>query len=166
MPCSVCGRLMWRGSSSLPEGQAICHPCRRKAAGRKPDERAAFQVWVPADLTCPTCGHGFTQRTHNQRFCSPQCRPYSPSRHGDKAARAERGYGPEHSKTRRWFKTNVVDKGNGYCWRCGVWLDPKEPWDLGHDDYDRSVYRGPECRPCNRGTAASRGNRSRRSPGG
>ena len=30
-------------------------------------------------------------------------------------------------------------------------------WDLGHDDYDRSIYRGPEHARCNRSAAASRG---------
>lgn len=29
LPCAVCGHPMWRGTKSLPEGQAICHPCRR-----------------------------------------------------------------------------------------------------------------------------------------
>ena len=29
LPCATCGNLMWRGRTSLPEGQARCHPCRR-----------------------------------------------------------------------------------------------------------------------------------------
>lgn len=28
-PCALCGALMWRGSTSLPPGQATCLACRR-----------------------------------------------------------------------------------------------------------------------------------------
>jgi hypothetical protein len=38
------------------------------------------------------------------------------------------------------------------CWRCGAPIDPNN-WHLGHDDYDRRLYRGPECPPCNLATA-------------
>lgn len=31
LPCADCGALMWRGTTSLPEGQAKCRPCRRSA---------------------------------------------------------------------------------------------------------------------------------------
>ncbi len=76
-------------------------------------------------------------------------------------------YGTQHRKLReQWAK--VVDAGQANCWRCGRWLNPEQPWDLGHDDRDPNVYRGPECRSCNRGTAAVRGNkmRAQRRPAG
>lgn len=34
VPCAVCGKLMWRGSSSLPPGEATCHACRAEARRR------------------------------------------------------------------------------------------------------------------------------------
>lgn len=69
-------------------------------------------------------------------------------------------YGHAHRQERkRWAA--IVEAGNAYCWRCQKWLPPGQPWDLGHvDGTDR--YAGPECRPCNRGTAAVRGNRARK----
>lgn len=69
-------------------------------------------------------------------------------------------YRYRHQQERkRWARE--VEAGTAYCWRCGIWLPPGQPWDLGHDDRDPTVYRGPECRPCNRGTAAVRGNKAR-----
>jgi hypothetical protein len=64
---------------------------------------------------------------------------------------ADRGYGSAHQRERARWAPRVL-AGECYCWRCDTWLDPREPWDLGHDDNDRSIYRGPECRPCNRAT--------------
>lgn len=27
--CAACGAVMWRGSTSLPQGEAMCRPCRK-----------------------------------------------------------------------------------------------------------------------------------------
>ena len=72
----------------------------------------------------------------------------------------QRGYGSAHQRERAKWKP-IVEAGQANCWRCGKWLHPLLPWDLGHVDGDRTRYAGPECRKCNRGTAAARGNRSR-----
>ncbi|OMC02162.1 hypothetical protein [Mycolicibacterium fortuitum] len=73
---------------------------------------------------------------------------------------AQRGYGYQHKKLREQVKP-LVDAGQAHCWRClanGLSPDearikPGEPWDLGHDDDDRTKYRGPEHERCNRATA-------------
>jgi hypothetical protein len=78
-----------------------------------------------------------------------------------------RGYGARHQAERAKAK-RLVDAGLAYCWRCGGWIPPGTPFDLGHDDQDRSVYRGPEHRgrECpaggNRATSGRRGRRGRR----
>ncbi len=72
----------------------------------------------------------------------------------------ERGYGAAHQRLRgRWAPK--VAAGLVNCWRCGKPIAPDDEWDLGHDDEDRSITRGPECLPCNRGTASRRPSRTR-----
>jgi hypothetical protein len=62
-----------------------------------------------------------------------------------------RGYGAKHKRLRKSWSPKVR-AGVVNCARCGERIEPGEPWDLGHDDFDRSVYNGPEHRRCNRGT--------------
>lgn len=91
-----------------------------------------------------------------------------------------RGYGWTHQDTRARLAP-TVQAGRATCWRCHRRIPPTPPehacrkgcrapwcWDLGHDDHDRSVTRGPEHRhrlpgvcPGNRSKGASNGNRKR-----
>lgn len=81
-------------------------------------------------------------------------------RRGNRAGRvvlsaAAAGYGAEHRRARAAWAPRVAS-GVVACARCGVVIAPGEPWDLGHDDHDRSKYAGPEHRRCNRATAGRR----------
>ena len=73
----------------------------------------------------------------------------------------DRGYGHRHQQERKRWKPEV-DAGRVACARCGRLIAPGEPWDLGHDDHDRSIYTGPEHRRCNRATAGRRKRRQSR----
>ena len=82
-----------------------------------------------------------------------------PSRGGTTA----RGYGYQHQAKRDRWKPKVA-AGQVRCWRCKLHIQSGQKWDLGHDDYDRTKYRGPEhalAKDCpaggNRATAGRRG---------
>jgi hypothetical protein len=52
---------------------------------------------------------------------------------------------------RQW--ADKVKRGEVLCARCNKWINPAEPWDLGHSDTNRAIWTGPEHRRCNRATA-------------
>lgn len=87
----------------------------------------------------------------------PRKMPDTPARR----ARVEQYRSPEHRR-RRQAGQRDVDAGRANCWRCGRWLPPGQPWHVGHDDYDRTIYRGTECVPCNLDAAARANAASRR----
>lgn len=100
----------------------------------------------------PTARHSYCDR------CRPAAARYRERRRNRQRSRptaAAQGYGYEHKKMRERVAA-VVAAGRAVCWRCGRRIAPAEPWDLGHDDKDRSLYAGPEHRRCNRATAGRR----------
>jgi hypothetical protein len=68
---------------------------------------------------------------------------------------SNRGYGRHHRELRKRLAP-LVASGQAICARCGRPITPGEPWDLGHDDRDRSRYSGPEHARCNRATSSRR----------
>lgn len=101
-------------------------------------------------------------------------------RRRDTRKTAERGYGGAHQAERAKYKPEV-DHGT-YCRRCGLPIPPggdgrcpaikrdgtrcgknHRGWDLGHSDYDRSVWTGPEHCCCNRAAPRYRKRKQRHS---
>jgi hypothetical protein len=68
-------------------------------------------------------------------------------------------YGGAHQAIRRALAPYVPGSP---CWRCGFPILPGQPWDLGHDDDNPAVYRGPEHARCSRAAGARKGNARRR----
>jgi hypothetical protein len=67
-------------------------------------------------------------------------------------------YAGRHQATRRAWAPKVA-AGTVTCWRCGRLIQPTEAWDLGHDDNDPSIHRGPEhAGRCNRAAGGRLGN--------
>ena len=92
------------------------------------------------------CPHrGLT--THSSGRCEPCRRQYWQSR----GSTTQRGYGAQHRALRAAWEP-IVAAGQVICWRCGELIQPGEPWDLGHDDSDRTQWRSPEHVACNRAT--------------
>lgn len=84
-----------------------------------------------------------------------RCPAHTRERDRARGTRQERGYGAEHDRLRTEYQ-RLMDAGVRFdCWRCKKPIDP-QLWHLGHDDRDRSKYRGPECPPCNLATASRR----------
>jgi hypothetical protein len=74
-----------------------------------------------------------------------------------------RGYGWDHQRARRAWAERVLS-GTVQCRRCGRFIAGWEPWDLGHQDVDRSLPAAPEHRRCNRATASHRVGRRAQTP--
>jgi hypothetical protein len=74
--------------------------------------------------------------------------------------RQARGYTAEHDRLRRQWAPRVAT-GAVQCWRCHTYIDPTEPWDLGHDDDNRYITHGPEhANRCNRAAAGRASHRT------
>ncbi|MBB4699309.1 hypothetical protein BJ982_000853 [Sphaerisporangium siamense] len=68
VPCARCGTLLWRGRGTLPQGQAVCHPCRRKES-QPYGRRVAYET-----RSCAVCEATFEVRASSeQRACSVSC---------------------------------------------------------------------------------------------
>jgi hypothetical protein len=63
------------------------------------------------------------------------------------------GYTGKHRRLRAWFQQRMDNGETFRCWRCGEPILSGQFWDLGHQDFDRTKYGGPEHRRCNRATA-------------
>jgi hypothetical protein len=69
-----------------------------------------------------------------------------------KNRKAKLRYGRRHREMRLLFAREVAT-GRARCARCGELIDPFEPWDADHDDYDERLYIGPSHARCNRAAA-------------
>ena len=86
-----------------------------------------------------------------------RCPDHDRARDRARGTRQARGYDATHDRLRAHYQRRM-DRGETFtCWRpgCDRPIDPKL-WHLGHDDHDRTKYRGPECVPCNTATASRR----------
>ncbi len=62
-------------------------------------------------------------------------------------------YGSQHTTESRRWKRRITAGERVQCWRCGEPITTAADMDLGHDDYDKTIVRGPEHATCNRSAA-------------
>jgi predicted nucleic acid-binding Zn ribbon protein len=72
-PCRVCGQMVQGSPLSLPEGQRICHGCRREARGRQRDERMPNGPWMCQRVECGAVFYGRGHGCEPPKFCSFEC---------------------------------------------------------------------------------------------
>lgn len=86
-------------------------------------------------------------------YCPEHERAYQKRMASRRGKTSARGYGAKHQRLRVEWASKVAT-GTVQCWRCGELIHTHEPWDLGHDDEDRSITHGPEhANRCNRAAA-------------
>lgn len=84
-----------------------------------------------------------------------RCRTHARDSDRARGTRRARGYDATFDATRRDYRKRM-DQGETFnCWRCGLPI-VGTTFDLGHDDDDRTIIRGPEHPACNRATATHR----------
>ena len=82
-----------------------------------------------------------------------RCPEHARAHEAKRPSSTRRGYGSAHQRLRRALAP-IVQAGRATCWRCGQPIKPTDAWDLGHDDQDRAITRGPEhAYKCNRSAA-------------
>lgn len=81
-----------------------------------------------------------------------RCTDHTRARDKARGTPAQRGYGEAHRRLRATYQQRMNAGEMFTCWRCGKPINPRS-WHLGHDDKDRSIYRGPECPLCNLATS-------------
>lgn len=137
---------MWRGTTSLPTGQARCRDCRRRDREAREDQNE------PETRTCRNqrCRRTFQTTRPTQIYCTPKCRPGGSK---DSSSTTRRGYGSDHqAKREEWrpyVEAGTVDCHAVVCYMTTRAIIPGTPWDLGHTE-DRTAWTGPEHRYCNR----------------
>ncbi|MGW6121493.1 AAA family ATPase [Nocardia sp. NPDC055165] len=147
---------------STPSAQLLA---RYKAAGAQiiTIDPGKAVVMERAKTERPWWMHGAIKKWYDQRDLQngkpTQTGRSEPRVQKRRKTTTERGYGQDHRK-RREALAPIVQSGKATCWRCTEAIKPGEPWDLGHDDHDRTRYRGPEHVHCNRAAGGRAGGRA------
>ena len=102
---------------------------------------------VCAEPGCPTLVAGGSRCPEHARVAERR-----------RGTKQQRGYNARHDALRAQWAPRVAT-GTVKCWRCGQTIPAGTPWDLGHDDTDRRVHRGPEHPACNRSAGGRQAHR-------
>ncbi len=145
MPCAVCGSLMWRGTSSLPEGQAMCRPCRRvvvadrtKYTGRCVD--CDGPCWA---TRCRTCYDLRVKALADPESATQRKRERAIRQRRDRAAPGL----TLHQRRNLGAKWRKQGRSCTYCDALATQVDHVIPLALGGTNYEGNLT--PCCASCN-----------------
>jgi hypothetical protein len=114
------------GRKAISQRHYYCGPCRQQATNDRLQRRGKMSMWG-----LMLAREKEARRTERRRQLGLTTRV--------------RGYDRMYEIERERAKPEV-EAGRVACARCGLPIRPGQKWDLGHDDLDRSVIRGPEHR--------------------
>ena len=139
--------------TTTPHPETPARPTRRRRTRTRPHRQTRSRMTRGTTPSSPSV----TRR--GSAFLSPSAlerrRARERVREQTRPSKVKRGYGVEHQRLRRVWKPRVAT-GTVRCWRCGFLIAKDAKWHLGHDDVDRSRYRGPEHVRCNAGAPRRR----------
>ena len=102
---------------------------------------------------CIDCGHLYDRDDTGTQRC-PEHQAAADRRRNARPNTTARGYGSTHQRERE-RQLQAFEPGQP-CARCGQPIESKDDAQLGHDDNDRSIYRGLEHIACNEGAPGRR----------
>jgi 5-methylcytosine-specific restriction endonuclease McrA len=153
LSCNLCDKAMYAGSTSLPQGKARCHACRRMEP-----QRGANTV-KPVLTMCPWCWQIFMpHHLGGQKFCTISCgrkfqgerqRVRAPNdshqRRNDRAKNAPGlGYSARRDLLARWKRQR---RTCAYCDSLATTIDHVVPLVRGGTNYEGNLT--PCCKRCN-----------------
>ena len=117
----------------MPSRFCQCHGCTACNGSPQQAHGALYDLDATGTLRCPPCQQVATARR--------QARPNT----------TRRGYGSSHQKLRAQLLAQFVP--GQPCARCRKPITSRKDAQLGHDDHDRTRYRGLEHVACNEATS-------------
>lgn len=150
--CASCGKVMWRGSTSLPDGEAKCLPCRRANPPMR-DSRAADLK--RKQTPCADCGqpsHGARCKACHIAKQKAEADPVAAARRkrdNRRRLRLERA-APGLTKNQRYKLLHQWRKQGKRCAYCAApvqCVDHVIPLALGGTSLEGNLT--PACRDCN-----------------
>lgn len=144
IPCTGgCGKMLWRGTGSLPSDQMKCRDCRASAprvpcvvcGGLVTSSRTEHVRCHPArtSVQCEVCGGEFPYR-RSKRFCSARCRTAERDarvgpriRHTSEAATRRRAR-KMGVASERYTRAEIAERDGYCCGLCGGVVDMGVAW--------------------------------------
>jgi len=141
VPCALCGKLLYTGSTSLPAGERMCRPCRTVTLAQRQCSVEGCERQLSAKGYCQThyfkfstnprkCGEPGCSRRHVAKgFCAGHYR-----REQRRAGNASYQGGGENNARGRARRHGVayepirrVEVFNRDGWVCGICAEPVDP---------------------------------------